>query len=191
MPRVDVGLYVLDLLPNLEKILRELNAKDFIEWAIKERALLITYPSIVTVKTKTDESISLVLGVGSIIFRGEPPFSRSITFQIASPSWVEGCVVSGVPRVTVIESPNTVEIEGVTKAVDIRDPVALSINGLRGLYVLAEVSKEKPGVVAVINSTPVVIKNERGYEITLLKGSAYVRVFLMASLASACGGAVE
>ncbi|MEM1928273.1 MAG: hypothetical protein QXS85_06030 [Acidilobaceae archaeon] len=190
MPRVDVGLYAMDLLSSsVDKALAGVDIDNFVKWVIEERALVVTSSSIVTVRVERERVASIVLGVGSVISKSKPPLSHASIWQIASTSWVDGCVASEESRVEVVEAGSVIEIEGVVRAIDIRDPVALSINGVKGRHAIARVSVDRASVVAVVDNLPVVVREGPYYRIALHGGPARDRALLVARLVSACGGA--
>lgn len=188
MPRVDSGFHVVDLIPHIDKILAEISVNELASWTLREKAIIVSSPSIITVRLNDGRTASIVLSVGSIISRNPPPLTHAPIWTTASTSWVDGCIASRTPRVSILESAKILRVEGVIRALEYRDAVALSINGLRGVHVIAEAPRDKAGVVAVVDDIPVVIKTSDGYEIALVEGAASARATLVASLISSCGG---
>lgn len=188
VPRVDSGFHVIDLIPHIDKILAEISVEELVSWVLREKTIIVSSPSIVTVRLDGGRTASIVLSVGSMISRNPPPLTRIPVWTMASTGWVDGCVASRTPKVSILESTKILRVEGVIRAIDYKDAVALSINGLRGVHVIAETPRDKAGVVAVVDNIPVVMKTNDGYEIALIEGIASARATLVASLISSCGG---
>ncbi|MCE4600779.1 MAG: hypothetical protein F7C38_04360 [Desulfurococcales archaeon] len=127
MPRVDAGWIVLD------KPAVEGEGYDRVLDAVESTGgVLVTYPSIVTARG-TLRSVRLALAVGSVIL---PPGSGLKGYVITSPEWVDGCVINelagtGLERSGIGEER---EITGRLVAYNARDPIALSANGVKGVF---------------------------------------------------------
>jgi hypothetical protein len=154
-----------------------------VEWALSEAGVvLVTRPSIVTIESGMGR-VLVAAGVGSLISPSEPPVEG--WFRLARREWVDGCRVSGEPRVKSGWGEEA-EGEGVVVALDSRDPAALFVNGVRGRvrarrggYPLAALGG--PGSVPVLS-----VDGEGYYVVNVVEGAVLQRLSYIVPIASAC-----
>jgi len=182
VPRVDRGFLVVNIEHILELSLD--NIKSLVEWALKSKPLLVTSPSIIRVNLKST-SLQLTLGVGSLISNEKPNVEVKTIYEVVAPNWIDGCRV-GARNVsyTKLNGPTTT-IEGLVRAIDFKDPIALLINGVRGTHSIVE-SNVLRGVIAVLEGKPAVYRSGNSYISLLVSGEAAKRVDYIAPLASSC-----
>ncbi|MCX8196287.1 MAG: hypothetical protein N3F67_04340 [Acidilobaceae archaeon] len=180
MPRVEGGQKVVESLHVLRLSYEEL--RELKEWAISQRAVLVTAPSLVYVKP----GILLAVGVGSIISHERPPVGSY--YEVLRTAWVDGCKVGEREPSYKRAEGRAVRAEGVVVAIDHRDPVALFVNGSSGLHEIVE--GEKAGAIAVVAGRPAVLKL-KWYISLLLSGEGHRRTEYIAPLVSSCSRGEE
>ncbi len=161
MPRVDAGKYVVDILTVMG--LEERGVERLMDWALSEKVLFLTLPSIVTIEGSYGEKVRYALGIGSIISESRPevPF-----FVISNNEWVEGCRVGGKKPEYFLAEGEAHRISGRIIGLEARNPISLMLNGRESEMVL-------------INSTsllPLVILESGGlsYPIVSIKKGEYM-----------------
>ncbi len=182
MPRVERGFKVIPIEVILS--LSEEDLEGLVEWALKVKALTVTFPSMVYVEA--GGGLPYVLGVGSLVTREEPPLSIKY-FVVSRVSWVDGCFV-GVesPSLEVVRG-DSVKFYGTLRALDFRDPVALLVNGVSGEHsVVSTGFPGRRGVIVLLGDTPVLYKLDRGYVSLLVSGEGARRISYIAPLVSSC-----
>ncbi|MGC9209944.1 MAG: hypothetical protein ACP5FT_01560 [Acidilobus sp.] len=126
MPRVDEGAYVVEFAEVMS--LSDNEIEGLAQWALSSRALFVTSPSILTVRTSAGP-VRIALGIGSLISTERPPTRY---YVVTAPEWVDACSVGEVEPVFFTTSPGPqVALEGVAVALDVTVPVALMLNSLR------------------------------------------------------------
>ncbi len=181
MPSVGPGWFLVD--SSLVLGLSEGERHRLVEWALSEpEVVLVTRPSIVTVESGSGKVV-ITAGVGSLISPTEPPVEGWL--RLARREWVDGCRVSGEPRVK-SGWGEEVEGEGVVVALDSRDPAALFVNGVRGRvrarrggYPLAALGG--PGGVPVLS-----VDGEGYYVVNVVEGAVLQWLSYIVPIASAC-----
>ncbi len=124
MPRVDSNTYVVEVASVL--VMDSEQLRRLTSWALAERALVVTGPSIVSVRSSTG-SMRLALGIGSLVSRSEPPVPY---YVITAPEWVDGCYAGALePSFIRAEAQRWYKASGIAVAMDFRDPAALMLNG--------------------------------------------------------------
>jgi len=177
VPRVDAGWIVVDSSRIMGMSRGELES--LADAAVESGAVLVTWPSIVTVRVGY-RTARLSVGPGTLIF---PPGSKVEGYPLARPEWVDGCVPPGVYEVD-RGSGETARREGVLVAREYRDPVALAGNGSRG-----EFEYRQCGGLGILflEEDPVASYVEDGYCVGLGGGLGDFLSFI-ASLYTGCRG---
>ncbi len=181
MPSVGPDWFLVDASVVLG--LEEGERRKLVEWALSESSVvLVTRPSIVTVESGTGR-VLVTVGVGSLISPSEPPVGG--WFRLVRREWVDGCRVSGEPRVKSGWGEEA-ESEGVIVALDARDPAALFVNGVKdrvrsrgGGYPVAALGG--PGGVPVLS-----VDSEGYYVVNVVEGAVLQRLSYIVPIASAC-----
>lgn len=154
------------------------------EWALLTRACLVVEPAIAYVRVlNSNRVLPIAVGVGSLISREKPP-SNIRYFVVERPFWVN-CWKVGLkePEFKILNGVG-VSIEDTIVALEFRDPVALSINGLYGIHVVNKEAKLNCTPLAMIRDTIVLCRSGGSYITTLTGGEAVKRVEYMAILTS-------
>ncbi len=176
MPRIDRGWKAVDV-----SVILAGEPREWASLAVSERALLVTYPASVVVRTDAGVT-SVTLGVGSLVF---PPDARVEGLQLSRPEWVDGCYsVDYAPpeRPAVGGKQLTPPLLGL----DIRDPVALFANGMFLEGILGDVE----GLNLVVDSrgeTVVAVEGE-DYILAVAEGPAVGPLEYIIGLYSPCKG---
>lgn len=181
MPSVGPNWYLVEA--SLVLGLGEGERRRLVEWALSEASVvLVTRPSIVTVESHAG-TVLVAAGAGSLISPVEPPVGG--WFRLARREWIDGCRVSGEPRVRSGWGEEA-EGEGVVVALDSRDPAALFVNGVEGRirsrgggYPIAALGR--PGGVPVLS-----VDSNGYYVINVVEGAVLQRLSYIAPIASAC-----
>ena len=182
MPRVDEGLFVVEVSSVFD--LDQGSLKALTRWAISMRACLVVEPSIAFLRApSSSQTLPLAVGVGSLVAGGEPPHPVKY-YIVERPFWVN-CLRTGAkePDYKVLDGVKAI-VEGAIVALNVRDPVALLVNGLRGAHVVNMGAKVECTPLAVLGDTIVLCRVNRGYVTTLAEGEAARRVEYMATLLS-------
>ena len=124
MPRVDEGMYVVELADILR--IDEGRLHDLASWALSVGALFVTSPSIVPIKTQAG-AVRISVGIGSLISRVEPPVRH---YVIASPEWVDACITGQEEPAFQVARGQPREVRGVAVALDTSLPVAMMLNSM-------------------------------------------------------------
>jgi len=182
LPRVDVGSIVVDISSILG--LEELEIRKVIEWALSSKPLLVVEPVVAIVSPPgSSRSLPIGLGLGSLIATESPPFHVRY-YVVKHPFWANSITV-GVrePRFRFLEGKRAA-VKGVIRALDVKDPVALIVNGLNGEHVVNMEAMFKGAPIALLNDSPVLFRDDDGYATTLVEGEPAKRVTYMATLVS-------
>jgi hypothetical protein len=180
MPRVDEGVFVVEINSVLD--LDWSSIKALTRWAISTGACLVVEPSIAFLRApRSSRILPLAIGVGSLVAKGEPPPPTKY-YVVERTFWVN-CLKTGVnePNYRVLEGVKKV-VEGTIISIDIRDPVALLVNGLQGVHVVNIGAKTNCTPLATIGDTIVLCRVNKGYATTLIEGEAAKRIEYMATL---------
>ena len=124
MPRVDEGMYVVELADILRLDARGL--EDLASWALSVGALFVTSPSIVPIRTQAG-ALRMSVGTGSLISDVEPPARHHV---IASPEWVDACATGQEEPAFEVPTGQSHEARGVAVALDTSLPVAMMLNSM-------------------------------------------------------------
>lgn len=189
MPRVDEGSIVIEVGDILKLDIESL--RTLVDWVLKSRALVVVEPTVSLVKLPDNpEAFYVTLGVGSVITQETPPVDIRY-YTVVRPFWAK-CLKVGLrnPDFNVAKG-ETVVVEGTVIALDLRDPVALIINGVRGEHVVTRGSTISGVPVARMGDDVVLYRVGVGYVTKLVEGEAARRVEYMATLVSSASGEVE
>ncbi len=124
MPRVDDGMYIVDIADIMR--VEERGLEELTSWAVSAGALFITSPSIVPVKGRVG-AVRLSVGVGSLVSAERPPLRH---YVVASPEWVDACAVGQKEPTFRVASGPQYYLKGVAIALDTSLPVATMLNSL-------------------------------------------------------------
>ncbi len=185
MPAVERGFYAIDTVTLLA--LDKSRLMEIARWGLETSAILVTKPSTV-IASLSGRLTQIVLGVGSLIAAEKPPIEEYITIE--RKTWIDGCTLQGKPDYIMLDKGYTdkVELGGIINAVDIEDPAALFMNGLR-VESTALAIIERPGEIvplAVLGSYPVLSLFKGKYAIHVIEGPVKYLLEYIVSLASAC-----
>ncbi len=181
MPRVDAGWIVLDR-PAIES-----EGYDKVLGAVESAGgILVTYPSIVTARGNL-RSVRLALAVGSVIL---PSDSRLNGYVITSPEWVDGCIIDklagmGLEHVGV---GGEHEITGRLVAYNARDPIALSANGVKGVFRVRGTLPECIPLVLLGGQPVIGARADGGYCTNIIEGPSMEFLNFTARLYTSCRG---
>ena len=168
MPRIDAGSYVIDI--HVVSKLEPGRAVELAEWAISNRVLAVTEPSIVAAKPAGGSAPSTLisLGIGSLITTVKPPIEDY--YITVRSEWVSGCEAgSREPNVNKI-SGREVDVEGVIISISIDDPVAMLISGVKGVHKVVVSSREEGLPLSLINGKILVLARLNNKYILTLRG---------------------
>ena len=149
MPRVDSGWIAID-----RSLLKKMGYREITELAFQSRGILITSPSIVTVQDSL-RSIRIALAIGSVLL---PPTEKiELGYHLSRPEWVDGCQVGKTEgkKLERINSRERQQVKGRIVAVEPRDPIAVAINGIRGIFEVVNDFLDSCIPLAVVNKKPV------------------------------------
>ncbi len=129
MPRIDRNWIVIE-----RSMLERDTALGLLETARDYRGVFVTSPSLVYVDSGL-RTVRVSLGIGSLVL---PPESGARGWRVTAPEWVDGCRLESEGRRLQYVGRGGVGLDGVVEALDVKDVVALSINGERGPMVVRE-----------------------------------------------------
>lgn len=102
-----------------------------VDLAFQYDSILVTLPSIVTAR-RILRTVRLGLSIGSLILSPESGIDGPI---LTRPEWVEGCRVGEERRRGMVRvGGEASKITGRLVAIDLKDPVAMAVNGLKGVF---------------------------------------------------------
>lgn len=175
--RFDAGYYVVD-------VSRLIANEDLVDWALSTSDVYVaTSPSIVSVKTPWGATL-VALGVGSLVSRERPPAWYRV---LARPEWIGSCGPLAEPRMEVLQGAVGV-VDGVSIALEYRDPVALLGNGVKGIHIVAENGRTPSGFepYLVVEGKTLLYGGPEGYLLAARGGPAFERLRTAGLVLSAC-----
>jgi len=138
MPNAEAGWNAIEISDILKLDINEIER--LTNWILSiKQVLLVISPSNIYIKYRYS-SISMMLGVGSLIIKGSvnPP-TELRKFTLSRRDWINGCWISKEPRYNFLISKENIEVKGTTVATSLKDPVALLSNGISGLHKLFKI----------------------------------------------------
>ncbi len=150
-------------------------------------ALLVTEPSIVYIRYLSS-SLALSVGTGSLILPPEASILNIIKhYEVFRREWINGCWIRGEPRYIYLDNDERNIVNGVARALTLKDPVAFLSNGIKGIHEVASVNANDLVPLVVIEEVPVVFKDLKGgYVISVIDGPLKDTLEYIVPLASAC-----
>lgn len=182
MPRVDDGAFVIDVSSVLSLDVERVRA--VIRWALSTKPLVLVEPTIAFVSSpSSSRSTPLGLGVGSLISMEKPTVDVKY-YVVRRVFWANGLKVGMREPSFKVLSGSRVTVEGVIVALDVKDPVAMLVNGVRGVHGVNVNITATGTPLASVNGITVLYREDHSYKTTLVEGEGAKRVEYMATLIS-------
>ncbi len=186
-----MGFYVVEVSSIFS--LDRTSTRELVEWALSTGVFFVVEPTIAYVRDPSSNRVlPLAIGVGSLISREEPRLPIRY-YVVERPFWANYWKVGlKKPELKVFDGVKAV-LDGTIVSLDVRDPVALAINGLSGAHVVSMGVSVDCTPLSLLKGLVVLCRTNTGYATNLVEGEAARRVEYMATLASSAipGSSIE